>query len=578
MRADSRSHAQHVGAIGRRVVVVDRVLTVATAEDVQVVAGVAVQLVVAGTALQHVIACTSIEVVVTGFTEQRVRTFAAVQVVVARAGDQCIVAGIGGNRFAVGAPKQHVGVTVAVQSTRAARDLDAELGIEDFQFRSRRQRADVLIDHLPALPRGAGKLARHAAGQLDEVAHAVASILLDAVLQLAFEILEIKDKTRSVRLGCHHDHVDQRLQAGLQHERHVDRLAQGFVAGIERVELRLRDSQLQHGIRHYAAAAGGRLVRICPMHDLAACGGSAERVFRECKEIAAVECFEHREQIPRPRERQLPVDAGQDLLLRHHRTGIATAVAGATSARRCMQEATPVVHGGADLLPAQSKLAFVRPLLHRVHSRGLGPFQQQLIEHCELLGACRRRSELRQEPTQVGRKTGRFPKIANQARARHVRQVGHACGERHVIREFPVERIFRKVDVGGAMGLAYRALATVGTHVGTEVREAVAVGERLVVLDRADVDRNDAELLQREKLTTLRYAVLIQIAPDAQLIETSIGGRDGAIAVGVLRGERSEAILGVLPVRQLRRIAEQLASRVDRAVAIAIEHEQAVIG
>ena len=72
-------------------------------------------------------------------------------------------------------------------------------------------------------------------------------------------------------------------------------------------------------------------------------------------------------------------------------------------------------------------------------------------------------------------------------------------------------------------------------------------------------------------------AVLVQIAPDAQVGKGAVCCRDFAVLVGVQVFDCVKTIGGQLPVALERVHAKELTARVDGAVAIAIEHQPAVI-
>ena len=119
----------------------------------------------------------------------------------------------------------------------------------------------------------------------------------------------------------------------------------------------------------------------------------------------------------------------------------------------------------------------------------LGPFEQQLIDESELFRARGGLRELFQHSTQVSRETGGLPQIADPAGARHAGQIGHALRNRHLIGKFAIERVFGEVDIGGTMGtLSDRALRDVRALERAEIGNSIAIGKRLIVLDRADVD------------------------------------------------------------------------------------------
>ena len=72
-------------------------------------------------------------------------------------------------------------------------------------------------------------------------------------------------------------------------------------------------------------------------------------------------------------------------------------------------------------------------------------------------------------------------------------------------------------------------------------------------------------------------AVLVGVLPDFHIGELGVLGIEDAIAIAVEVLERIEAIAGLLAVGFDGVDAEQLAAIVDLAIAIAVQHEEAVV-
>src|SRR5262249_21916726 len=100
----------------------------------------------------------------------------------------------------------------------------------------------------------------------------------------------------------------------------------------------------------------------------------------------------------------------------------------------------------------------------------------------------------------------------------------------------------------------------------------------LVVARARDVERRDAQALEREQLARLALSVLIEIAPHAKIRPVRVENVDPSVAVGVFLCERVEAVGRIAAGSERRRIAEQLAARVDGTVAVAVEDQEAVVG
>ena len=86
-----------------------------------------------------------------------------------------------------------------------------------------------------------------------------------------------------------------------------------------------------------------------------------------------------------------------------------------------------------------------------------------------------------------------------------------------------------------------------------------------------EIDRGDAQLRQAPELAGVADPVLVGVLPDAQLGEARVLRVDPTVGIGVQRGQRHEAVA----CRVVG--AKQLVDVVDRAIAVAIEDEQAVV-
>ena len=142
-----------------------------------------------------------------------------------------------------------------------------------------------------------------------------------------------------------------------------------------------------------------------------------------------------------------------------------------------------------------------------------------------------------------------------------------------------MEGVHRKVDVGHAGRRAVAAGAAVGAGEGAEVGDLVAIGQYLAVLGAADVEADDALLIQRGEFVALADAVLVEILPYAQRGEVGILRIDDTVVVGVFLRQCGEAVGGIARGAVGRRgVAEQLGAGIDHAVAVAIHDQQAVVG
>ena len=87
-----------------------------------------------------------------------------------------------------------------------------------------------------------------------------------------------------------------------------------------------------------------------------------------------------------------------------------------------------------------------------------------------------------------------------------------------------------------------------------------------------------ATVSQDFEFAGLADAVLVQVAPDASAGEGSVGRAEPTVVVAVEFAQRCEAVDCLLAACQHGLVAEELGTRIDRAVAVAVKHEQAVFG
>jgi hypothetical protein len=90
-------------------------------------------------------------------------------------------------------------------------------------------------------------------------------------------------------------------------------------------------------------------------------------------------------------------------------------------------------------------------------------------------------------------------------------------------------------------------------------------------------DLGDAQRFQREEFALVAGAVLVQVAPHAQLGKGRVGQVEHTVAVEVEVAQGGPAVGCGLPIGQQGVVAEQLAARVDGAVAVAVPHQQAIV-
>ncbi|MBK6402424.1 MAG: hypothetical protein IPF74_10990 [Rhodocyclaceae bacterium] len=114
-------------------------------------------------------------------------------------------------------------------------------------------------------------------------------------------------------------------------------------------------------------------------------------------------------------------------------------------------------------------------------------------------------------------------------------------------------------------------------------RLGVAAGQGLVGLLRGEVDAGDAGLGQALQFVGLADAVLVQVAPEADVGVLGIIGVEQLVAVAIEASEGGEAVGGVQGAAgegfgaDDGIDAEEFAAGVDGAVAIAVEDDEGVI-
>ena len=144
---------------------------------------------------------------------------------------------------------------------------------------------------------------------------------------------------------------------------------------------------------------------------------------------------------------------------------------------------------------------------------------------------------------------------------RHRRRGRAHRGVAEIFRAIAVDVEVHLVDVaGGAVGEGERAGRDDG------VAGIGVVGLR----GRGEIDRGDAGLLQRFKLSRIDGAVAVGIDPDAQLRIDRIVGVDHAVAVGIVLRQRRKA-LGARPAEHFRDIGRAVLARL-------LQHQHAVVG
>ena len=205
-----------------------------------------------------------------------------------------------------------------------------------------------------------------------------------------------------------------------------------------------------------------------------------------------------------------------------------------------------------------------------------GPGVEQGIEFgVELLAVSVAVLESGQLAGQAGGESGGFLQVAHHAGTGHVGQAGHAGGV-EAVGELAVEGIVGEFERDRG------ALAEAGDGGGEYL--GIAARQGLGGFLGGKVDAGDGGLGQALQLGGLADAVLVQVAPEAEVAVLGIGAVEKLVAVAVDALEGVEGIDGVDRAAGERFgaddgiDAEQLTTGVDGAVAIAVEDDEGIVG
>ncbi|MEZ7912510.1 MAG: hypothetical protein QMB55_11855 [Propionivibrio sp.] len=108
--------------------------------------------------------------------------------------------------------------------------------------------------------------------------------------------------------------------------------------------------------------------------------------------------------------------------------------------------------------------------------------------------------------------------------------------------------------------------------------EPGAVGELGRAVFLGEVDLGQAEAGEVLEFAGVRNAVLVEVAPEAEVGVAGVLGVDPAVGVAVEFAQGGVAVSRGLPVGEQGVVAEEFAAGVDRSIAVAVEDEQAVVG
>ena len=131
--------------------------------------------------------------------------------------------------------------------------------------------------------------------------------------------------------------------------------------------------------------------------------------------------------------------------------------------------------------------------------------------------------------------------------------------------------------VGGEVEVAHLFFVTVAVGIGTFFGEGITVAQVAIAVFIGEIECLDLGLIEGEQLAFLADAVLIQVAPDAQLGKSAVGGIYLAVTVVIEIGQCLITIGSTFAIFKEGVVAEKLAAVIDDAVAIAVINKQAVV-
>ena len=171
----------------------------------------------------------------------------------------------------------------------------------------------------------------------------------------------------------------------------------------------------------------------------------------------------------------------------------------------------------------------------------------------------------------IGRFCGGFAQVAHTTAATQVRRLLLFIGKRQAVGISAVEVI------GGKVEIAHLFFVTVAVGIGAFFGEGVTVAQIAVAALIGEIERFHFRLVEGEQLALLADAVLVEVAPDAQVGKGTVSGIYLAVAVVIEFGQRLIAVGGALAVFEQGVVAEKLAAVIDDSVAIAVINKQAVV-
>ena len=171
----------------------------------------------------------------------------------------------------------------------------------------------------------------------------------------------------------------------------------------------------------------------------------------------------------------------------------------------------------------------------------------------------------------IGRLCRCFAQVAHTTAAAQVWCLLLFVGQGNAVAEAAVEM------VGGKIEVAHLFFVAVAVGIAAFFGETVAVAQIAVAALVGEVERLDLGFFKGEQFAFLADAILVEIAPNAQLGKGTIGGIYFAVAIVIQFCQRLIAVGGAFAVFQRGIVAKQLAAIIDDTVAIAVINEEAVV-
>ena len=164
-----------------------------------------------------------------------------------------------------------------------------------------------------------------------------------------------------------------------------------------------------------------------------------------------------------------------------------------------------------------------------------------------------------------------FAQVTHSAAATEVDFAALGIGQFDAVTETTVE------TVGGKLQIAHDVFVAVCVGVAADFGQRIAVAQVLVGIFIGEVERLYTHVFQGRNLSLFADAVVIEVAPDAEFLESAVGSIHFAVAVFIQFGQCGKAMCGGRTVFEQGIVAKEFAAVVDFAVAVTVIHQNAVV-